>query len=65
VDGQDVPILRAYGVIRAIPLSPGAHEVELRFVSEPFELGKKISAVTLLGAAGILALGRRRARRPE
>jgi hypothetical protein len=65
VDGADAPILRAYGVLRAIPLAPGRHEVDLRFVSEPFELGKRVSAGTLLAALGVLALGLRRPRRPE
>jgi hypothetical protein len=66
VDGQDTEILRAYGVIRAIPLAPGRHEIDLRFVSEPFELGKRVSAGTLLAAVVVLALGlRRRPHRPE
>lgn len=65
VDGAEAPILRAYGVIRAIPLAPGRHEVDLRFVSEPFELGKRITGGTLLAAALALALGARRRRRAE
>lgn len=61
--GAELPILRANGVIRAIPVPAGRTEITLRFVSPPYELGKKISLATLgLTAVGIFALRRVRRR---
>lgn len=65
VDGAETPILRAYGTLRAIPLGPGRHEVDLRFRSAPFEAGKRITGATLLLALGGIVAGTRRRRRPE
>jgi hypothetical protein len=55
---EELPILRADGTIRAIPLAAGNHELELRFRSAPYELGKTISLATLAACAIFLAAGR-------
>jgi hypothetical protein len=60
--GEELPILRADGVIRAIPLPSGTSDLEFRFVSRPFEIGKWITLATLLLLALVLLItgGRRR-----
>jgi hypothetical protein len=60
--GEELPILRADGVIRAIPLPTGVSDLEFRFVSRPFEIGKWITLATLLLLALVLLItgGRRR-----
>ncbi len=64
VDGAEVPILRAYGAIRAIAVPAGRHEVVLRFRSAPFEWGRTLSLATiaLLLLAWGFSLARRSAR---
>jgi hypothetical protein len=49
---RELPMLRANGAIRAVPLSPGRHELEFRFRSEPYVVGKTITLLTLLGVIG-------------
>jgi len=43
IDGEAVPHLRANYILRAIPVEPGTHTVEFKFVFRPFELGETIS----------------------
>ncbi|MCJ7594755.1 MAG: YfhO family protein [Desulfobacterales bacterium] len=62
VDGKEVTILRGNFLFRVIPLEAGEHEVELRFVSWPFRVGGVISIVTLVSAACLVWLLRRRRR---
>jgi hypothetical protein len=54
--GVELPIYRANGVIRAIPIPAGRSEIVFRFVSRPFEVGMSITwaavglfVLTLLG----------------
>jgi hypothetical protein len=56
VDGVKQPIYRADYGLRAVPLEVGAHEIE--FVYRPVTLyaGALVSAVTLVGAAVLLAI---------
>jgi len=56
--GAELPILRANGALRGIPLQPGKHLVGLRFKSQPYETGKllTLSTLVLLGA-GLIATG--------
>jgi hypothetical protein len=49
VGGTEVPILRAYGTIRAIPLPAGHSDVVLRFRSAPFEWGRGLSSAAIVG----------------
>jgi hypothetical protein len=60
---RELPMLRANGAIRAVPLAAGKHALELRFRSAPYEMGKTITLATLLGvAAAAISLRIRRAR---
>lgn len=63
-DGTEVPILRAYGTVRAIAVPAGESRLELRFRSVPYEIGRSVTLLTvaLLGAAAIVAWARGRAR---
>ena len=60
VDAKEVPILRGNYIFRVIPLKPGDHQVELRFVSWPFRIGAVISLLTLICSGIVIALSRRR-----
>jgi Bacterial membrane protein YfhO len=53
VDGEAVPHLRANYLLRALPVEPGNHTVEFKFVFRPFELGETIS---LTGSILVLLL---------
>jgi len=55
VDGKPAPLLRADYVLRAVPLMPGEHSVELRFRSRTFLWGLAISALGLAGIACLFA----------
>ena len=59
---RELPVLRANGVIRAVPLSPGRHELEFRYRSPPYVLGRAITGLTLLAVVGAAILLRVRAR---
>ena len=59
IDGEEVPLLRANYILRALPVDAGTHNIELKFIFEPFEKGEKISlagsllvALILLGGLG-------------
>jgi hypothetical protein len=55
VDGKPAPLLKADYVLRAVPLLPGEHSVELRFRSRTFLWGLAISALGLAGIACLFA----------
>jgi len=46
VDGEPVPVLRAYIALRAVPLSPGEHTVHLSYRPLSFRLGLLLSFLT-------------------
>lgn len=50
--GPELPILRANGALRAIPLQPGSHKIGLRYTSQPYERGKMLT-ISTLAALGI------------
>ncbi len=50
---RELPILRANGTIRAIPLAAGTHAIQLRYRSGPYERGKWIT----LGTVGACLIG--------
>ncbi len=56
VNGVRTPILRADGVLRAVALPAGTHQVVMRFQPASFQWGAGISFVTFLGAMGWLGL---------
>ncbi|MDW8225888.1 MAG: hypothetical protein RMK93_07730, partial [Bacteroidota bacterium] len=61
VNGTEVPVLRAYHSLRAIPIPAGSHTVELRYDSSSFRTGAWISALTLaLTLVALLLCDRRR-----
>ena len=49
VDGEDVPILRAFGVFKAVEVPPGEHEVCFVFESKAVNVGLAVSALAALG----------------
>ncbi|MCZ6477807.1 MAG: YfhO family protein [Gemmatimonadetes bacterium] len=66
VDGQERPILLANYFYRAVAVEPGEREVVFAYRSRPFEIGRRISAATLLATAvgfGVVGVAGRRRRR--
>ncbi|MAF27225.1 MAG: hypothetical protein CME07_05100 [Gemmatimonadetes bacterium] len=60
---RELPLLRAYGTVRAIPITPGTHKIRLAFHSAPYEAGKWITLATLfLTGVAAAATVRRRGR---
>ena len=53
LDGQEVPILRADVLFRAVRVPAGTHIVEFRYRPRTFQVGMAISALTLLGIAAV------------
>jgi hypothetical protein len=52
VDGNEVPILRADYILRAIPLTPGQHDIVFVFRPMSFFVGAAISVLTLFLLGG-------------
>lgn len=60
VDGAPTPIYRADYVLRAVPLGPGAHQVEFRYEPVWFRLGCWVSGAAWAGMAlGLACLKRK------
>lgn len=59
IDGKKAPILCGNYLFRVIPLKPGEHQVELRFVSWPFRIGMAISLLTVICSGIVITLSRR------
>ena len=62
VNGQRMPALRAYGVLRAIALPAGHFRAEWHYEPVPFYAGAGLSLATVLGV-GLLCWGEHQARR--
>ena len=62
VDGEAVDILRANTAFMAIPVSQGAHTVELSYTTPYLMRGACMSAVAIVVYAGILAVEHRKKR---
>ncbi|MBI3762667.1 MAG: YfhO family protein, partial [Chloroflexi bacterium] len=56
VDGQPTNIVRVDGLLRGVPLAPGAHRVEFAFVPGTVIVGAALSLVGLIGLGVILFL---------
>ena len=52
IDGQPVTSVKANMAFTAVPVPPGTHTLELRYVPHSFRLGMAISALTLIVWAG-------------
>jgi hypothetical protein len=59
VDEAAAPIARAHAMFRAVPIPPGSHVVEMRYISTPARQGAIVSALGLL-LCGFLAVPRSR-----
>ena len=53
VGGEPAPVLRAYHTLRAVPVPPGEHEVELRYESGMLKSSLTLSLLTLLLLMGV------------
>jgi hypothetical protein len=62
LDGVEVPLLRVDGFLQGIALPAGLHQVRFRYRPTAFFAGAAISALTLLGLACLLVMGRLRPR---
>lgn len=62
VDGEEVEVRRADGLLLGVPLGAGAHRVELRYSAPGLPVGAVISVATvvLLAGGALLESGRRR-----
>jgi Bacterial membrane protein YfhO len=56
VDGQPAPILRADGVLRAVAVTPGSHQINLVYRPASLRWGALISLLTLVAAIVWLAV---------
>jgi uncharacterized membrane protein YfhO len=54
VDGRDTEVVRGDAALITVPVPAGAREVELRFVSPEYTIGKRITLVS--SGVAILAL---------
>jgi hypothetical protein len=68
VDGEDADILPANGLLQAVPVDAGVHEVELEFRPAEYVWGQRISIVTLVtllvGGMAYVGYSQRRRLRP-
>lgn len=53
VDGQPAPLLRCYGALQALALSPGSHRVELSYREPALAWGLGLAGLGLLLALGL------------
>lgn len=68
VDGEEVRVLRAYHTLRAVPVGPGEHVVEMFYASSVLKGSLTLSLLTVLLLAGVATastLRRRRGRTAE
>ncbi len=65
VDGAEAPVLRANHSLRAVPVAPGRHEIEMWYDAAVLRGGMLSSVAGLLALAGMAALGAALGRRRE
>jgi hypothetical protein len=65
IDGADAPVLRGNVSLITVPLPEGAHEIELRYESSAYALGRLLSFLSLAVAlvAAVVPMGLRRIRK--
>jgi hypothetical protein len=54
VDGRPAPLLRCYGALQAVELSPGSHRVELSYSEPALAWGLGLAGLGLLLALGLI-----------
>ena len=59
IDNQEVPIIRANYILRALEIPPGQHTIRFRFAPRSYEIGNSVTigASVLLVLSVLLALG--------
>lgn len=57
IDGKEVPIIKTNYAFRSVIVPPGKHALEMKFISENFETGKKLSIAANILAFALLAAG--------
>jgi uncharacterized membrane protein YfhO len=60
VDGTEVPIARANLIMRALPLEPGSHRIELHYRTPGLAAGLALGGLCALVLLGLLVLRGRR-----
>ena len=63
VDGKDVPLVRANGLVLGVPVPAGHHEVRFRFVPPGLRLGLLLAGLACVSILTPWAIGRWRRRR--
>jgi hypothetical protein len=63
VDGVEVPVLRAYHTLRAVPVGPGEHTVHMYYESDAIRWSLWLSLLLIVGLAGGTGLQSWRERR--
>jgi hypothetical protein len=58
VDGTDAPVLKADGMLMAVPVPAGAHEIVFRFLPRTFLWGLAVSLLSLAGMLILIRLNR-------
>jgi hypothetical protein len=56
IDGRPAPIYRAYGLVQALVVPPGEHQVVLEYAPASFTLGATISVAALALSLGLAAV---------
>jgi uncharacterized membrane protein YfhO len=54
VDGERAPLVRADYCLRAVPLRPGEHMLELRYESATFATGSLVTTASLAAAVALV-----------
>jgi hypothetical protein len=65
VDGVEMPVYEAYGVLRGVVVGPGAHKVEMRYRPLSVIAGAVATMSALIGALVLAALSWRKPRQGE
>jgi hypothetical protein len=55
IDGESVPLMRAYGSFRAVPVPAGTRQVVFRFESPRYQAGRLATILTLVYLLGVFA----------
>jgi hypothetical protein len=60
VDGNEQPILTVDGLFRGVPITRGAHAIELEYAPQSLRIGAWIGALSLAAIVALASSGRRR-----